>query len=96
MSGVGGRADENQAKADIIRQRESCSPVPICRTAKFTKTEIVSVNLSRLMAGSRRFFAGMPEWVAQRVAFGPLMPRHALRAGLVLLHRSVLAYIPMN
>ncbi len=48
------------------------------------------------MAGSRRFFACMSVWVAQRVAFGRSTPRHALRAGLVLLHRSVLAYIPIQ
>ena len=62
-----------------------------CRTAKSTKTDSLSVNLSRLMAGFRRFFAGMPEWVAQRVAFGRSKPRHALLATLDLLHRTVLA-----
>ncbi len=49
------------------------------------------MNLSQLTAGSRRFFAVMSEWVAQRVAFGRSMPRHALRSVLVLLHRTVLA-----
>ncbi len=37
--------------------RPSCSPAPICRTAKLAKTDYQSVILSRLMAGSCRFLA---------------------------------------
>ena len=62
-----------------------------CRTAQSAKTDIPSVNLSQLTAGSRRLLAVMYEWVAFWVAFAPSMPRHALLAALVLLHRSVLA-----
>jgi hypothetical protein len=51
----GGRADENQAKADITRQRPPCSPTPLCRTVKSEKTDWLSVMFIRLTASFRRF-----------------------------------------
>jgi len=56
MSVVGGRADENQAKADIIRQRPSCSPAPICRTAQLKKTDKIEE-----IQGTRNPFIDQPE-----------------------------------
>jgi hypothetical protein len=76
---------------DTLAPRAAMLAGPNCRTAKSAKTDPLSVNLSQLTASSRRFFAGMSEWVAFWVAFGRSMPRHALRSVLVLLHRTVLA-----
>ncbi len=60
------------------------------RAAQSEKTDRISVNFSRLKAGSRRFLPIMSEWVAQRVAFGPSMRRRALPMPSALLRCTVL------
>ncbi len=62
-----------------------------CRTAKHAETDVASVSISGQMAGSRRFWTPLAQWIARWVAFACSTPPPRSPRALVLLHRTVLA-----